>query len=89
MPVFDATIESVNGSERRTIKLTGSKMTDFTTVRRPTIAEVKEKYPHVQGKTFYRTASEEYPTHVILGDAVFCQIKTESIVKGGPDDPAT
>ena len=45
MPVFDATIESVNGSERRTIELTGSKMMDFTTVRRPTIAEVKEKYP--------------------------------------------
>jgi hypothetical protein len=24
---------------------------------------------------------------VILGDAVYCQIKTESIIKGEPDDP--
>ena len=50
MPVFSATIESVDGSVNKLIELTGSKMSDFTTVRRPTIAEVKEKYPHVRGK---------------------------------------
>ena len=87
MPVFAATIESADGSVSKSIELTGSKMSDFNTVRRPTIAEVKEKYPHVRGKTFYRTANEEYPIYVILGDAVYCQIKTESIIKGEPDDP--
>ena len=60
---------------------------DFTTVRRPTIAEVKEKYPHVLSKTFYRTATEEYPIHMILGDAFYCQIKTEDIIKGETDYP--
>ena len=86
MPVFAATIESADGSVSKSIELAGSKMSDFTTVRRPTIAEVKEKYPHVRGKTFYRTANEEYPIHVILGDAVYCQIKTETIIK---DDQMT
>jgi hypothetical protein len=87
MPVFAAKIEPADGRVSKSIELTGNKMSDFTTVRRPAIAEVKEKYPHVQGKTFYRTANEEYPIHVILGDAVYCQIKTESIIKGEPDDP--
>ena len=43
-------------------------MSDFTTIKRPTLQEFKEKYKHVQGKTFYRTASEECPIHVILAD---------------------
>jgi hypothetical protein len=52
MSVFAATIESVNGSVSKSIEFTGNKMSIFTTVRQPTIAEVKEKYPHVRGKTF-------------------------------------
>lgn len=36
---------------------------------------------------FYRTASEEYPIHVILGDATYCKIRTEHVYKGQPEDP--
>ena len=35
----------------------------------------------------YRTASEEYPIHVILGDATYCKIRTEHVYKGQPEDP--
>ena len=87
MPIFNVTVESVDGKESKRVELTGTKMVDFTTVRQPTIAEVKEKYPHVREKIFYRTANEEYPIHMILGDAFYCQIKTEDIIKGETDDP--
>jgi hypothetical protein len=33
MPVFAATIESADGSVSKSIELTGSKMSDFTTVK--------------------------------------------------------
>ena len=36
---------------------------------------------------FYRTTSEEYPIHVILGDATYCKIRTEHAYKGQPEDP--
>ena len=57
-------------------------MMAFTTVKRPTIAVGKKKYPHVRVKNFYRTANEEYPIPIILRDAFYCQIKTEDIIKG-------
>ena len=87
MPVFKVEMQSIDGKERQSIELTGSHLEDFTTIQRPTIAELKEKYPHVQGKMFYKTTTERYPIHVILGDAVYCQIKTESVLKGEADDP--
>ncbi|XP_028407824.1 uncharacterized protein LOC114530401 [Dendronephthya gigantea] len=85
MPVFDVKIESVDGSANKSIELTGSRMMDFTTVKRPTIADVKERYPHVREKSFYRTPIEEYQIHVILGDAFYCQIKTEDVIKEKSD----
>ncbi len=35
------------------IKVTGSKLPDFTTVKRPDIRELKLKYEHTKDKTFY------------------------------------
>ena len=87
MPIFDVTIDSVDGQAREKVEITGSKLADFTTIRRPTLAELKAKYQHVEGKLFYRTASEEYPIHIILGDATYCTIKTEEVYKGQPEDP--
>ena len=87
MPILNVTTESVDGKKSKSVELTGTKVMDFTTVRWLTIAEVKEKYSHVREKTFYRTANEEYPIHMILGDAFCCQMKTENIIKGETDDP--
>ena len=33
-------------------------MADFTTVRRPTVKELKTRYEHARDKQFYVTASE-------------------------------
>ena len=72
-------------SER--VEITGNKMEDFTTVRRPTVRELKRKYEHARDKQFYMTASEEYPIHVILGDSTYCKIRTEQTFNGRPEDP--
>ena len=40
-------------------------------MKRPTLIELKKKYEHVRGKTFYRSKSEEYPIPVILEDATY------------------
>ena len=86
MPIFEVRIECADGRETQPIEFTGSKMDNFTTVKRPTQAELKEKYPYIQGKAFYTTATEEYPIDVIQGDPVYCQIKTESVLKEIPDE---
>ena len=87
MPIFDVAINSVDGKAVEKIELAGSKLADFTTIKRPSLTELKTKYPHMQGKMFYRTESEKYPIHLILGDATFCKIKTERVFKGQADDP--
>ena len=87
MPMYDVTINSIDSKASEKIEITGSKLTDFTTIKRPTLSELKEKYQHVQGKMFYRTASEGYPIHLILGDATYCKIRTEQVYKGKPEDP--
>ena len=87
MPVFNVTINAVDGQANESVEITGSKTWDFTTVKRPPLRELKEKYKHVEGKTFYRTASEEYPIHVIPGDITYCKIRTTQVYKGQPEDP--
>ena len=87
MPNYDVTINSIDSKASEKIEITGSKLADFTTIKRPTLTELKEKYQHVQGKMFYRTASEEYPIHVLLGDATYCKIRTEQVYKGQLEDP--
>jgi hypothetical protein len=87
MPVFEVTINSVDGRANEDIEITGTEMPDFTTVKRPTFIELKEKYEHLREKTFYRSESEEYPIHVILGDATYCKIRTEQVYKGKSEDP--
>ena len=59
MPIYDVTINSVDNKTSEKIEITGSKLADFTTIKRPTLTELKDKFQHVQGKMFYRTVSEE------------------------------
>ena len=69
------------------IEITVSKLADFTIIKRPTLMELKMKYEHLRGKMFYRTSSEEYPNHLILGDSTYCKIRTELVSKSLPEDP--
>ena len=69
------------------IEINGSKLADFTIIKRPTLTELKVKYEHLRGKMFYRTSSEEYPNHLILGDSTYCKIRTERVSKSLPEDP--
>ena len=62
-------------------------MSDFTTVRRPKLSDLKSKYGHAADKSFYMKKSDEYQMHVILGDSTYCIIKTEEVFKGEPGDP--
>ena len=87
MPVFKVTIDSVDGRASESIEITGTEIPDFTTVKRPTFIELKEKYEHIRGMTFYRSESEEYPIHIILGDATYCKIRTDKVYKGASEDP--
>lgn len=79
MPIYDMTINSIDSKACEKIEITGSKLADFTIIKRHTLSELKEKYQHVQGKMFYRTARKEYPIQLILGDATYCKIRTEQV----------
>lgn len=86
MPVYQVDIVSVDNDARENIEITGTKLSDFTSVKQPAIRELKSLYQHASGKTFCHTANDEYPIHIILGDATYCKIRTEEIFKGRPED---
>ena len=87
MPIFQTTIDSLDGKAHEEIELTGSRLPDFTTVRRPDMNEIKKKYTHTQDKRFYMIANGEYPIHLILGDNTYSRIRTEKVCKEKPGDP--
>ncbi len=87
MPIYNVTIESLDGTAKEDIELAGSTMQDFTTVKRPDMNKLKLKYEHTNNKRFYMTTNGEYPIHLILGDSTFSKIKTEEIYKGKDGDP--
>ena len=52
IPIFDTSIVSLDGKACEEIELTGSRLADFTTVRRPDMNQLKLKYSHTQDKRF-------------------------------------
>ena len=78
---------TLDGKTSEKIELTGSKLSDFTTVHRPKLSDLKSKYKHTADKSFYMKQGDEYQMHVILGDSTYCRIKTEEVFKGNPGDP--
>ena len=74
LPIFNLLIELLDGKESEKIQLTGTKLRDFTTVRRPDINKLKEQYEQYQ-----RQIGDVYPIHVILGDSTYCPIRTEEV----------
>ena len=87
MPIFDTSIVSLDGKACEEIELTGSRLADFTTVRRPDMNQLKLKYSHTQDKRFYMTSGGEYQIHLILGDSTYSRIRTEKVFKGNPGEP--
>ena len=87
LPIFEVRLDSLDHRTSERVEITGSKMADFTTVKRPTVKELKTRYEHARDKQFYVTASEEYPIHVILGDRTYCKIRADPTFKGHPEDP--
>jgi len=70
MPIFDAHIKSLDGKSCEEVEFTGSKLADFTTVRRPDMNQMKWKYQSTQDKRFYMTSTGEHQIHLILGDGI-------------------
>ena len=87
MPIFDTHIKSLNGESCEEVEFTGSKLVDFTTVRRPDINQRKLKYSHTQDKRFYMTFTGEHQVQLILGHGIYSKIKTERVFKGHPGEP--
>ena len=87
MPIFQTTIDSLDGEVHEEIELTGSRLQDFTTVRRPDMNDLKMKYTHTQDKRFYMVPNGEYQIHLILGDSTYSKIGKEKVYKGASGDP--
>ena len=85
MPIFRIATDSLDGKSRERIEVTGSKMSDFTTIKRPNMNDIKLKYVHARDKKFYVKPGDEYL--IILGESTFCKIKTEDVYKEKPGEP--
>ena len=60
MQIFYSSITSIDGRAWKEIELTGARLADVTTVRRPDMNQLKFKYPLTQDKRFYMTADGEH-----------------------------
>ena len=87
LPVYNVEIHSINGEQVENIEVTGSQMPNFTTIQRPNISELKEKLAHARDKQFYVTKDNKYPIDLIIGDNLYCKIKTEEIFKRKSNEP--
>ena len=87
MPIFDTHIKSLDGESCEEVEFTGSKLADFTTVRRPDMNQRKLKYSHAKDKRFYVTSTGEHQVQLILGHGIYSKIKTERVFKGHPGEP--
>ena len=60
-----------------TAEITGSKLANFTTLKRPDMKALKTRYQHIKDKQIYMRADDKYPIDVIIGDSLYCKIRTE------------
>ena len=82
LPVYDLHIESLNGDQMVNVEVTGSKLPNFTTIKRPDVSKLKQKYDHVKNKMFYKTLGNEYTIDMIIGDKLYCK----ELFKGGDNE---
>ena len=50
MPIFNVTIESLDKKAREAIEIAGVEINDFTTIRRPDLRRLKQKFAHTKDK---------------------------------------
>ena len=87
MSVFNVEIASLDGNAKEKIEVTGTRMPNFTTIKRPDMNKLKQKFNHTRDKRFYMQTDHKYPVHLITGDNTFSRIKTEKIYKGEAGEP--
>ena len=84
LPIFEVTMTLLDSKASEKIELTGSKLSDFTTVHHPKLRDLKSKYKHTADKGFYMNQGDEYQMRVILGDSTYCRIKNGGSFQGEP-----
>ena len=65
MPIYNLCIDSTDGQRSEKIEVSGSKMRDFTVIKRPNLSELKLKYEHTKDKQFYIKVDNEYPPGIL------------------------
>lgn len=53
IPVFNVEIASLDGNAKEKIEVTGTRMPNFTTIKRPDMNKPKQKFNHTRDKRFY------------------------------------
>ncbi|XP_068742455.1 uncharacterized protein [Montipora capricornis] len=59
MPIYNVTINSIDNKASEKIEITGSKLADFTTIKRPTLTELTEKFQHIRTEHVYKGQPED------------------------------
>jgi hypothetical protein len=63
MPIFNVEMASLDGTAKERIEITGTKMPNFTTIKRPDMNELKREFEHTvgtNGSTCSRITSTQY-----------------------------
>ena len=59
MPIFNVEMASLDGTAKERIEITGTKMPNFTTIKRPDMNELKREIEH--GQTVLHAAGSQVP----------------------------
>ena len=80
MPIYQTSIDSLDGKGRERVQLAGSNLQDFTS-QEARYKQVKNKvHPYTRQEILH----DEYPIHLMLGDSTYSKIRTEKVYKGNP-----
>lgn len=79
LEMYDARIESLDGSFSMEVKLTKVHKGELLTVDNPKYQELINSYDHLKGiKIEDDDAKKQLPVHVVLGSGEYARIKTET-----------
>ena len=87
LPIYQITINSLDGISSENVEVTGVDLQDFTTVEWPSKKKLKERLKHTRDKRFNTRAGNKYTIHLIFGDNTYCKIGTEEVCKGKKGEP--
>ena len=88
LPVYQIELQSMDGRCTIEVKVNKLDRPVLTTLKNPRIANLKKKYPHLEGIRFdNEDDKDEHPIHVILGAGDIANIKTSGLIAGKPGEP--